>query len=351
LSRRIRWSVLLLALGCASPAPSPRIEARPVAPAAGERLKVDRVLVVSDGSLSMGEEGKLGSERALLEAFVAGMPEGVYQAGGLHFGGHRRASTAIDRFERPRLAAWAADVDFLDPTTPLASVVRDSGRRLGRDPGRLALVVFSDGMHSFGPADEVVAAARQADEESEGSLCIYTVQLGSEPEGRALLDALARATGCGAARAGSELATPAALAQFERAIFFEGGRAEAALQADPCAGVLRLRGVNFDFDRATIRPDGAVILDEAAVLLSENLEQCPGHRVSVDGHTDATGPDAYNQALSERRAKAVRDYLVSKGTPAERLRTLGHGESSPIAGNDTREGRALNRRVELRMMR
>ena len=119
---------------------------------------------------------------------------------------------------------------------------------------------------------------------------------------------------------------------------------------DRCAEVIRLRGVNFDFDRAEIRSDAAVILDEAATLLSDALRECPSRSVSVEGHTDATGADDYNQTLSERRANAVMDYLADKGVDASRLSAKGLGESSPIAPNDTRDGRALNRRVELRLV-
>jgi OOP family OmpA-OmpF porin len=104
-----------------------------------------------------------------------------------------------------------------------------------------------------------------------------------------------------------------------------------------------LRGVNFDFDKSEIRPDAAVILDEAASLLNEE----PGVRVEVGGHTDATGTDEYNQGLSERRARSVVDYLVGKGVSAGRLDSAGYGESKPVADNATRDGRAQNRRVEL----
>ncbi len=104
-----------------------------------------------------------------------------------------------------------------------------------------------------------------------------------------------------------------------------------------------LRGVNFDFDKSAIRPDASVILDEAASILNES----PGVRVEVGGHTDATGTDEYNQGLSERRAKSVVDYLVSKGVSAGRLDAAGYGESKPVADNGTRDGRAQNRRVEL----
>jgi outer membrane protein OmpA-like peptidoglycan-associated protein len=118
---------------------------------------------------------------------------------------------------------------------------------------------------------------------------------------------------------------------------------------DRCAEVIRLRGVNFDFDRAEIRPDAAVILDEAASLLQDALRDCPSRSVSVDGYTDAVGADAYNQGLSERRANSVMDYLAGQGVSSSRLSAKGFGESSPIATNETAEGRALNRRVELRL--
>ena len=107
-----------------------------------------------------------------------------------------------------------------------------------------------------------------------------------------------------------------------------------------------LRGVNFDFDKADIRGDAAVILDEAASILNRSRRAS----VRVEGHTDSTGPAAYNQGLSERRAAAVKRYLVEHGVSASRLQTVGFGEGSPISGNDTRDGRALNRRVELQVL-
>jgi OOP family OmpA-OmpF porin len=106
-----------------------------------------------------------------------------------------------------------------------------------------------------------------------------------------------------------------------------------------------LRGVNFDFDKADIRPDAAVILDEAASQLNAN----PGKSVRVEGHTDSIGTDAYNQGLSERRADSVRAYLEGQGVDGSRLSTAGFGEANPIAANDTQDGRALNRRVELNL--
>ena len=85
--------------------------------------------------------------------------------------------------------------------------------------------------------------------------------------------------------------------------------------------------------------------------LDEYLKQVgPDVKVSIDGHTDSVGTDAYNQSLSERRANAVREYLVKAGVPASQLSTHGYGESKPAYSNADAEGRAGNRRTELSRM-
>jgi len=107
--------------------------------------------------------------------------------------------------------------------------------------------------------------------------------------------------------------------------------------------IVSLEGANFDFNKATLKPEGMAKLDEAAKVMAENADLT----VAVEGHTDSVGSDAYNQKLSERRAQAAVDYLVSKGVAAARLAPTGYGESKPVASNDTAEGRAQNRRVDL----
>jgi OOP family OmpA-OmpF porin len=113
--------------------------------------------------------------------------------------------------------------------------------------------------------------------------------------------------------------------------------------ADTCGRIV-LRGVNFAFDSSEIDGASAGVLDVAA----EQLTSCPNVAVRVEGHTDSVGTEAYNQGLSERRANAVMGHLVDRGVSASRLTATGFGELSPVASNDTAEGRALNRRVELK---
>ncbi len=112
----------------------------------------------------------------------------------------------------------------------------------------------------------------------------------------------------------------------------------------PVPLTIDLKGVNFDFDKATLRPEAIVILDEAIAI----LQKYPQLKVEVAGHTDSVGTEEYNQGLSERRATTVHTYLTDKGVDAARLvGPVGFGELRPIDTNDTSEGRARNRRTEL----
>ena len=105
-------------------------------------------------------------------------------------------------------------------------------------------------------------------------------------------------------------------------------------------------GITFATDSSTVQAQFRPTLDKVADVLDRYNQTY----VDVYGHTDSTGSDAYNQTLSERRAVAVADYLVSRGVEGARLETLGYGETQPIASNDTVEGRAQNRRVEIKIV-
>jgi OOP family OmpA-OmpF porin len=104
-----------------------------------------------------------------------------------------------------------------------------------------------------------------------------------------------------------------------------------------------LLGPHFDFDKATLKPTGKEKVERAVKVLQES----PNLRVRVEGYTDSIGTEAYNQKLSERRANAVRDYMIEQGISPSRITAVGYGESNPVASNATAEGRAHNRRVEI----
>lgn len=122
-------------------------------------------------------------------------------------------------------------------------------------------------------------------------------------------------------------------------------RALADLQAEQTQRgmVLTLSDVLFDTNAATLKPGAALAIDRLSQFLDQNEET----RVIIEGHTDRQGSDAYNEELSQRRARSVADELVSRGIASSRFEVIGRGEAFPVAGNDTAAGRQQNRRVEI----
>jgi outer membrane protein OmpA-like peptidoglycan-associated protein/tetratricopeptide (TPR) repeat protein len=114
------------------------------------------------------------------------------------------------------------------------------------------------------------------------------------------------------------------------------------------AGVkLTLNNINFEFDKAIIIEGSATECLKSIELLNKN----PEFKIEIEGHTDNVGDEAYNQKLSEKRASAVKSFMMKKGFPATRIvKVVGYGETKPIDTNDTKEGRAKNRRVELKIV-
>jgi OOP family OmpA-OmpF porin len=108
-----------------------------------------------------------------------------------------------------------------------------------------------------------------------------------------------------------------------------------------------LIGINFDFNKSTIKPESIPILYNSAEILLRN----PDIKVEIQGHTDNVGSENYNQKLSLRRAETVRNFLIAKGVAASRLTTVGMGKTKPIMDNKTAEDRGLNRRIEFKVIK
>ena len=123
----------------------------------------------------------------------------------------------------------------------------------------------------------------------------------------------------------------------------KGGVASATVNIEVFRGVIAFDEVRFDLDRSELRPEARTILDQAVRTLKEN----PDVRVQIEGHTSNEASERYNQALGDRRAQAVRDYLVGQGIDASRLATMSFGEDNPKYDNTKEETRQLNRRAAL----
>jgi OOP family OmpA-OmpF porin len=233
--------------------------------------------------------------------------------------------------------------------------------------GRNAVIILSDGQENLGEGSLKVAAALA----EKYNVCFHTISFADTVNGnQALLDAITALKPCGVSASAAQLADDAAMQKFVKDVFYDMG----AAKADPCAldddadgvnncidkcpgtaadlavdaegcpipMVVTLK-VNFDFDKSDIKAQYHQELADFAAFMKKH----PGVAVEIDGHTDSKGSDAYNQKLSERRAKSVRDYLVTKlGMSASLLTAVGYGESKPVASNDTDAGRAENRRIE-----
>jgi outer membrane protein OmpA-like peptidoglycan-associated protein len=112
--------------------------------------------------------------------------------------------------------------------------------------------------------------------------------------------------------------------------------------------VVRLNTIFFDFAKTTLKPQSFPELDRIADVMKSQ----PEITIEISGHTDNVGSDQANQKLSERRAEAVRTYIVSKGIQPSRIISIGYGESKPVASNDDeKDGRELNRRVEFKIIK
>ena len=125
---------------------------------------------------------------------------------------------------------------------------------------------------------------------------------------------------------------------------------EQIVPANVCQNIfnneLKFNSIFFEVSKANIKDESFGLLDRLVFA----ARRCPLSRISIEGHTDSDGAEAFNQNLSENRAKAIRDYLSKSGILGSRMDILGHGETKPVADNNTKEGKAKNRRIEFRVI-
>ena len=354
---RIAVLAILLLVGCVKPWPTVEpLPLNPVATASGEVRVVDHVILIVDASGTMTREALIPEARAISRSLVAGMPElsvpskgaPEYKASLIAFGGGERIAYPHETFDRTSLGITAEKLRPLGapPSTPMASVIGEAAGSLEGQRGNAALVIIGDGIADSPAA--AVEATRSLVAGHPDAVCIHTVHTGDSAEGRQLLEQLAGLSKnrCGSFRSAASVKDVAAAERFERDIFLEEGELpEVAAKAEPsaCEGRIVLRGVTFELDRAVLRTESKPVLDFAA----EQLRGCSDRKVVVEGHTCSLGSEGYNVGLSDRRAAAVREYLLEQGVGAGQLSTKGVGEADPAANNETEDGRAQNRRVEL----
>jgi OOP family OmpA-OmpF porin len=369
-------------------------------------LKADNLVFILDSSYSMteGYKGvvKFATAKAVIADFNQTMPDVAVKAGLRSFG-HSPAfspkctvlSYGLVNYSRADLAAALAKVTPAGGNSPMQTALSAVAEDLSAAQGKIALVVVSDGKDI---AKTALAAANQLKDKYGDRLCIYTVLIGADKGGEKLLSDLAAVTGCGAAVKAADVMAPDAMAQFVKQVLFtervdsdgdgvyddvdlcpgsppgvpvddkgcEIKAVAAPLDSDgdgvmdsedtcpgtPTGAVVDAHGcwalgdVYFKTDSSKIETYFIEKLDQLAEVMQRN----PGLRMGVYGHTDNVAGEEYNQKLSAKRANAVAQYLIGKGVAADRLTVEAYGLNQPAASNDTAEGRALNRRVELKQL-
>ena len=318
------------------------------ATAAQSRLvpKVDNFVLFPDqsGSMYMTHQGMKEKKMVLAKQLLLEMnqliPELGYQGSAYMFAPFQEVSAPVV-YERGQLGAALQTIPenqkIYGRLTPMGPGIDQLGPVLAGLSGKTAIIMLSDGRHNMG-ADPVLMAQSLYNQYPE--ICFHVVSFAEDAYGKSVNEAVNQVGGdCVYAEGPVLLQDGVALEQFVRDVFYD--------EVEEQEEVLILRGIHFDFDKYNIKPEWIPVLDEAVDFLMTK----PNVRVVVEGHTDSIGTVAYNQKLSERRARAVYDYLLSRGIEPSRMSTVGYSELRPKASNDTDEGRAINRRVEFQVER
>ncbi len=341
------------------------------------KQKVDTLFVVLDASSSTNAvydgnssgDTKFDVEKQVLHNINKTIPKNIKLSSGLRTFGFGACSNGlvqdISNYSVNALQASLDQAQCASGGSPMENALSAAATDLDKAPGNIALLVVSDGHHISSRA----LTATQALEDKFGDrLCVYSVWVGNQgdQDGKALLQGLSAIAGCGTGITATELNSSPAVASFVEGMLFNKTVLAPVVATvnndtdgdgvinsrDKCPGTSKGARVNsegcwsfneleFGFDKAKIPAKYASLFDNAVHILKIN----PSMTVQIEGHTDSRGPASYNQALSVRRAQAVKDLLVSKGIDANRITVKGFGESNPIATNDTAAGRAENRRV------
>jgi outer membrane protein OmpA-like peptidoglycan-associated protein len=364
--RRIGYGLIFLLIysilftGCATFKPvdlNPRIKS-------GQLVqKTDNFVVLFDKSSSMGELRKpMANELTRLihakdatKNMIATIPEIKLNAGLRTFWADETALIyGMTSLVKEDYTKAINSIENVNHRTPMGKAITAAGVDLKGAAGNSAIIIVSDFSETPGVDDirpeTVMAAITKVNAEYGDKLCVYAIQVGYTLNGKELSEQIVQNVEGGYTVNADKLATPAAMAAFVEKVIsgncyrykqlvakpaekFVIVTAEPIVEEQVMAAaaetkviILAFEDVHFDFDKSTLKPEAQAILKRNVQMLKDN----PKAKVRVAGYTSAAGTDAYNQALSERRANAVQEYLINEGviTP-DRLSTIGYGETNP----------------------
>ena len=389
MKRNSFWTVLLFGLlalllaACATTkplAPFNAVDLNPMLTSGDYVLKANNFTVILDKSGSMGEKYKgklkLDCARDLASAFNHTVPNANLTGALRMFGKKANVQPAGTELlwgpaaqDAAALDAGLNQVGFSNGDSPLNMALDATAQDFKSAQGNIAVVIFTDANKEVMNYAAVKKSVMNLKSQFGDRICIYPVQIGADKEAAKFLAQVAADSGCGFMVKGDDIASGKGMADFVANVFLQKAPEVVEVicvdddgdlvcaELDKCPGTPKGARVNkfgcwvlgdvlFDFDKSNIKPQYYRFLDDAAKVFEMN----PSIKVEVQGNTDNIGTAKYNMGLSLRRANAVMQYLVNKGVAQSRLSARGFGFSRPVATNDTDEGRALNRRVELTPM-
>ena len=355
--------------------------------------KVDNFIIIEDATSSMKENAdnsstsKLTISKGLIRCLNNSLPEDFKVNAGMRiFGSHSSENGLVygmSRYSKTGLEEGVQAVKETGNKTDLAAAINDASNDLKQVSGKTSIIIFSDGGTSK-DVDTVAAAAAMKKMYGE-SICIYTVLLGDDPDGKLIMEQIATQGRCGFATPANHLYMRPltdcdtvnigkGMGDFVARVFLEKYQAPPPPKPDLDSdgdGVLDSRDkcpdtpkgikvdkdgcpiplkekvtitllIEFDFDDDAVKSIYQTDIEEVANL----LKAYPKTDAELDGHTDSIGSEEYNMDLSKRRAESVKNYIVETfGIDAARISTVSYGESQPVATNETAAGRQSNRRV------
>lgn len=338
--------------------------------------KVDNFMLIMDASSSMGysykNQVKFDIAKSIAEYMNQTMPD-MKINGAMKTFGHDSSVTSKNVLETYAKAPYTKDglkagiekVKTAGGLSPVSEAIDAAYEDIKSYKGTTSVIIISDGEEmTIGATNEALDKLKKL-----GTVCVYTIHVGDSSEGTTFLKDITNKYGCGFVVNANELMAADKMELFVKKVFLKDKVAAAAPAAvigdedgdgvkdnkDECPGTPKGVKVNekgcwvigdlfFDTGKSDIKPNSIAALDMVIAI----LKKFPELKFEIQGHTDTDGTKPSNQKLSEKRANAVKDYLVKNGEidPA-RLTAKGYGQDKPVASNKTAAGKAKNRRVQL----
>jgi len=317
--------------------------------------KIDNFIILLDqsGSMFIENQGKAQSKAEMAKKVLAALneriPELGYKGSLVVFAPEKTLIKPIvynRKMFKEKIEGLPDTGPVFDNRTPLGNAILGLDGTLSKTAGRTAVLIVSDGDRNIGT--DALQAARTMHEKYP-NVCFDSLSFSTDEKGKATLEGISHLGDCLYVEASKLEGNPAAVDRLAKEIFYTAEVQEVMKEIVPVKAAavipepITLEGVHFGFDKHELTPQDKMNLDKDLQKLSKE----PDVHIVIKGYTDSTGSEEYNQKLSERRAQALYDYFASKGISGERMKTVGYGESDPIANNSTAQGRALNRRAEI----